>query len=305
MPNLVPGIQNVGISSAAAGAASDPDSLQSSNKAQDINSALQRTAQTPEAKCIVVGYSPTGGGHTARTLNILKMALENGKIPQGSTVIFHVPPSWPDDSNLTSGVGAPLYDLCKALSQEKVTVLFAEADKPVYGYLTEEGGSDDVKILQRMASYPLRTVSSTLLTENAVSFVAKAFGRLFNPAVETSQDVLRDIALQTREKKMRDSLFLKRTREYSKLVVQLFQHLDSPATVAHMRLTARGKSILPETAIEVLTDDHKLAGLLALPVTDIQKLPFLHAVRAVLISGDAQQRANLLKEFSESFVTGF
>ncbi|MBP2199878.1 hypothetical protein [Pantoea cypripedii] len=103
-------------------------------------------------KILVVGYSPTGGGHTARTLNIVEEALNSGSLPEGSLVFIHVPPVWE---------GTPRPQLLNALADKLlakgVQVKFAESDKPVYGYLdAKTGGSDDPEILKRIALHPLR-----------------------------------------------------------------------------------------------------------------------------------------------------
>ena len=57
---------------------------------QQIRNFLQNTG----AKLVLVSYSPTGGGHTARLLNIIHMALETHSLPQHSMVILHIPCIW-------------------------------------------------------------------------------------------------------------------------------------------------------------------------------------------------------------------
>ncbi|NOH72246.1 hypothetical protein F0225_12990 [Vibrio pectenicida] len=135
------------------------------NRQKTISDSLRQTAQIENAKCLIVGYSPTGGGHTGRTLNIVKMALEKNKLPHGSSVIFHVPPAWPDTNKGKSAFGKPLSDLCRLLSANKVNVILAQSDKPIYGYLTKSGGSDDTNIMRRLASYPQREVSNKTLAD--------------------------------------------------------------------------------------------------------------------------------------------
>jgi len=122
-----------------------------SNK-EKILGAIRKTSESSEAKILIVGYSPTGGGHTNRTLDIVRMAVERGSIPQNSTVILHLPPKW-----LNTNRPESLTALSTLLLKNGISVIAAESDKPVYGYLLEStGGSNDSKILERMASYPLR-----------------------------------------------------------------------------------------------------------------------------------------------------
>ncbi len=42
-------------------------------------------------KIIIVGYSPTSGGHTARTLNVVEHALKQGSLSVGSQIYVQVP----------------------------------------------------------------------------------------------------------------------------------------------------------------------------------------------------------------------
>lgn len=103
-------------------------------------------------KILIVGYSPTGGGHTARTLNIIEHALKQGELSAGSQVYFHVPPHW-------EGTQRPalLENLANKLVEMGVQVRIAESDKPVYGYLdAKTGSSNDPEILKRIALHPMR-----------------------------------------------------------------------------------------------------------------------------------------------------
>ncbi|MBS1204012.1 MAG: hypothetical protein H6R25_911 [Proteobacteria bacterium] len=104
------------------------------------------------AKLIIVSFSPTGGGHTARLLNIIEMALNKGAISKGSVVLFHLPCRW--EGNPRSAL---ISTLATKLTNKYIKVLMAESDKSIYGYLKKEtGGSDDASILQRVARFPLR-----------------------------------------------------------------------------------------------------------------------------------------------------
>lgn len=101
---------------------------------------------------LVVGYSPTGGGHTARTLNIVTEAVTRGSLKAGDAVVFYVPPHW-------EGTPRPaiLASVAGKLLEKNIRVKFVESEKPVYGYLDKKtGGSDDASILERISLHPLR-----------------------------------------------------------------------------------------------------------------------------------------------------
>lgn len=103
-------------------------------------------------KLLIVGYSPTGGGHTGRLLQIIDHALQQDTLPKDSIVIFHAPPAWENVQRR-----GELQTLANKLASRGIHVLLTESTKPVYGYLDDKtGGSDDAKILERLASNPLR-----------------------------------------------------------------------------------------------------------------------------------------------------
>lgn len=111
-----------------------------------------KTVSNSTDRVLIVGYSPTGGGHTARTLNIVDEALTRGSLSAGSQVFFHVPPHW-------EGTPRPvlLGKLADKLVSQGVDVRLVESDKPVYGYLDEKTGcSNDPEILKRISLQPLR-----------------------------------------------------------------------------------------------------------------------------------------------------
>lgn len=108
-------------------------------------------------KILIAGYSPTGGGHTARTLNIIEHALKERTLSAGSQVYLHVPPHW-------EGTQRPslLENLANKLVGTGIQVRIAESDKPVYGYLdAKTGSSNDPEILKRIALHPLRDKERT------------------------------------------------------------------------------------------------------------------------------------------------
>jgi hypothetical protein len=126
-------------------------SLQPTETSAQIRKALANVKNDPNAKVLMFGYSPTGGGHTGRMLNILEESLKDGEFKQGDVVIAHVPSTWngkPRAPQLTS--------LSQKFTQAGIPVLLLEAEKSVQGYLREDGASDDPKILDRIAKMPKR-----------------------------------------------------------------------------------------------------------------------------------------------------
>ncbi|MCS2160977.1 hypothetical protein MUU47_07515 [Scandinavium sp. H11S7] len=130
-----------------------------------IKNALGKFKQNPSAKFIVVGYSPTGGGHTGRLLNIIEMALEKKALQADSIVMFHIPCPWEGTPR------SPLISaLAKKLVEHNISVILAESDKSVYGYLNKDtGGSDDAAILKRMSHYPLRDTAANVDDKNKIT----------------------------------------------------------------------------------------------------------------------------------------
>jgi hypothetical protein len=123
---------------------------------QTVSDAL-KTVASNKKKVMVVGYSPTGGGHTDRTLDIVKAA----DLPEGSAVVLHVPEKWDHKERPKS-----LNDLGLYLEGKKIKLIAAEADKSVYGYLIKKedgkegmeiGGSNDGNIIERSSTYARRT----------------------------------------------------------------------------------------------------------------------------------------------------
>lgn len=131
-----------------------------SGLAPDVKTALKQAARGRDTTILVAGYSPTGGGHTARMLDVIEMAAERGTLAQGSTVVLHVPQKWEKNGN---PVNRPdeLENLASTLNRRGINVVVAEADKSVIGYLREDGSSDDPRILDRLADMPNRPDAAT------------------------------------------------------------------------------------------------------------------------------------------------
>lgn len=127
---------------------------------QALKDAVVGDAVDSKRKMLFVGLSPTGGGHTDRTINIIKQAAGNEtlnqlpKLGEGSTVVMHVAELW---SNKTrSGIE----NLAKFLAEKKINLVAVEDDKSVVGYLQEGGQSDDVQIVDRLSTQARRNEAS-------------------------------------------------------------------------------------------------------------------------------------------------
>lgn len=134
-----------------------------------IKAALEKVAANEDAKLVMFGYSPTGGGHTGRTLNILEEWVKDKEFKKGDVLVAHVPSIW-------NGKPRPkqLADLARNLKNEGVTVLLLEAEKSVHGVLNEDGSSKDEAILDRIAQMPRRDQAPLTTIAQAVEFNADA-----------------------------------------------------------------------------------------------------------------------------------
>ncbi|CNH72552.1 hypothetical protein [Yersinia pekkanenii] len=135
----------------------------------DDGSSRSTTEASPEKNILVVGYSPTGGGHTGRTLDIVRHAIEHGTIDKNYLVILYVPPLW--DKKERPEI---LKTLIEKLLDKSIKVKVIESEKPVYGYLNPEtGGSDDAKILERIALQPLRNKLNNIFYDEELTYEEK------------------------------------------------------------------------------------------------------------------------------------
>lgn len=118
-------------------------------------------------KILIVGYSPTGGGHTARTFSIIDAAIARGHLNEGDTVVVHCPPIWEKMNRID------IDNLTYRLQSKGINVVLALADKTVYGYLDPKtGASDDSKIVQRFAMYPRMPPNTANVGDVGVLWVA-------------------------------------------------------------------------------------------------------------------------------------
>jgi hypothetical protein len=120
---------------------------------QQIKSVLNAIdkSNNPKARILVVGFSPTGGGHTKRCLEVVRKAVESGELAPGSTVVMQVPQKWQGNKR-----SPELNELAKNLLANKINLLNFGADKSVQGFLNPDGSSDDAQLVQRFAMLPRR-----------------------------------------------------------------------------------------------------------------------------------------------------
>ena len=110
------------------------------DKANEVEIAIQNAA-----KVVVIGYSPTGGGHTARTFSIIDSAFQNHYLKRGDTVVLHCPPIWEGANRRDIDTFTERFQKCG------LNVVLTLADKTVYGYLdSHTGASNDSEIIRRI-----------------------------------------------------------------------------------------------------------------------------------------------------------
>lgn len=139
--------------------------FEDSPAAQQIRTALSEVKSNKDGKVLMFGYSPTGGGHTGRTLNILEESLKNKEFKEGDVVIAHVPSKWNGKER-----PAQLASLAKSFSDIGATVLLVEAEKSIHGFLKDDGSSDDPAILNRINLMPKRADADLITVAQAKVF---------------------------------------------------------------------------------------------------------------------------------------
>ena len=106
-------------------------------------------------KIVILGYSPTGGGHATRALEVVIQALRDEHLKKDDVIIFHLPNIHNAAPKFNPGL-APIDRAAKRLTIRGVHVLMVVADKAVVGYLNNGGCSDNAEILKNFAAYPYR-----------------------------------------------------------------------------------------------------------------------------------------------------
>lgn len=110
---------------------------------------------THAEKIVILGYSPTGGGHASRALEIVIQAVRDEHLKKDDVVILHLPNIHNAEPKFNPGL-APIDRAAKRLNLRGVHVLMAITDKAVIGHLDNEGCSDNAQILKTFADYPYR-----------------------------------------------------------------------------------------------------------------------------------------------------
>jgi len=126
-------------------------------------------------KVLVLEYSSTGGGHTARSLDPVMVAAKSGTLKQDDCVVVLAPPSWESDRN--GGKVNTLHDKADALRHLGLTVIIKQADKTVTGLYQPNGDSDNVRMLKDFVDKPKRNPARTPLSTERID--------LNNPGVNT------------------------------------------------------------------------------------------------------------------------
>ncbi|AEG94112.1 hypothetical protein [Ramlibacter tataouinensis] len=146
------------------GAASNRSSIDDTGpSAEHVRKALKHSATAKDTVILACGYSPTGGGHTARCLDVIQASIDKGHVKPGSTLIFNVPQIW-------EGKPRSKQQLDKIAAHAKaqgIEVLLVQADKSVMGYLKPSGASDDAKIIDRFAKHAARPTADISHIEQA------------------------------------------------------------------------------------------------------------------------------------------
>ena len=173
-----------------------------------IAQALKNTINTPNAKILVTGYSPTGGGHTDRMLNVIDKAIvEADHLPANSTLIIHVPEAW--DGKPRAG---SLETLAAKAQANNINVIALDADKSVIGFLDKTtGGSDDGSLVTRFAELATRKQADTkTITKGRMYDGSADFFKANSPAISannlmrTLADTIGKTAMGTRVKVLTD-----------------------------------------------------------------------------------------------------
>jgi hypothetical protein len=119
----------------------------------------ERQALQDAKRVVVLEYSSTGGGHTARSLDPLKKAIQDGTLGAGDCVVIAAPPRWQHDAD--GGKVRTLHAKAGELRALGVTVLIKQADKTTTGLYMANGDSDNVAMLKDFVYKPQRQAEAT------------------------------------------------------------------------------------------------------------------------------------------------
>ena len=127
-------------------------------------------ALTQSHRVLVLEYSSTGGGHTARSLDPILRAVEKGTLKGGdeggSMVIILAPPRWPSD--VAGSQINTLHNYVDKFREKGLKVILKQSDKTVTGIYKQGGASDNVAMLRDFVYKPQRDKSQVPLSTNRV-----------------------------------------------------------------------------------------------------------------------------------------
>lgn len=128
--------------------------------------AQEQAALKNAEKVLVMEYSSTGGGHTARSLDPVLLAAREGAYKAGDCVVVLAPPRWESDRN--GGKVNTLHDKADALRDLGLAVIVKQSDKTVTGLYQPNGDSDNVRMLRDFVDKPKRSAADTPLSTRRV-----------------------------------------------------------------------------------------------------------------------------------------
>lgn len=112
---------------------------------------------------LVLEYSSTGGGHTARSLDPIIKAHQDGTLQAGDSVVVLAPPRWPEDED--GKQIKTLHQKVAALKKLGLNVILKQSDKTVTGIYMPEGPSDNVAMLKDFVYKPNRNNNQVSLSD--------------------------------------------------------------------------------------------------------------------------------------------
>ena len=140
---------------------------------QGAGQATATVFSAPEAellkqadKVLVLEYSSTGGGHTARSLDPIKQALKDGTLKKGDCVVLLAPPRWPSDFRGDRVDKLHKYAADIGAAATGVNVIIKQSDKSVTGIYKPGGASDNVAMLKDFVYKPRRDVEAIKLSSS-------------------------------------------------------------------------------------------------------------------------------------------
>jgi hypothetical protein len=101
----------------------------------------------------VLGYSSMGGGHTFRSLEPLRLAIEQGVIGKGDAILIVKPPHYENDTGNELNQLTKFRELYKARG---VDVIEVQQDRAVLGFYKPDGPSDNPRILDNFVEMDAR-----------------------------------------------------------------------------------------------------------------------------------------------------